>query len=57
MTRRHDDAPPWWFALLVLALLLLVLCGIHACTQQQCEQRGGHVEIVWGGKGGWTCDT
>ncbi len=45
-------------AILAGVLVLCVLCnvGFYRWAASDCAERGGHIEVVWGGKGGWVCD-
>lgn len=39
----------------VLVLIGCVLMLAYYVTDADCRNRGGHTEIVYGGRGGWTC--
>lgn len=45
-------------AVAAIFILIALLCwgGVYLITDASCRDRGGHTEIVWGGRGGWTCD-
>lgn len=49
-----------WRAVAFYVALLAIGCGIfqvvYRWTDAQCRARGGHTEIVYGGRTGWTCD-
>lgn len=38
------------------AVVLAINCGVYSCTKSNCEERGGHIEWVYGRTAGWTCD-
>lgn len=40
---------------IVLALLLGGTFLIYRVTDASCRSRGGHTEVIWGGRGGWVC--
>lgn len=49
---RQQERFPW--PLLIVAIIaILISLGCYACTTSDCESRGGHTEIVYGGRGGW----
>lgn len=45
----------WLLLIGALALALVTNFGLYSCTNSNCVDRGGHTEIVWGNKVGWTC--
>ena len=49
----------WMPVLVFIAALLLALGitgGCYAWTRADCENRGGHIEIIWGDELQWQCD-
>lgn len=42
--------------LAVLLIGLAITCGLWVWTDDNCQKRGGHTELVWGGRGGWVCE-
>lgn len=50
----------WWETLVGVVVLLAVGFGLQACIKavasDSCDERGGHLERVYGGRGGWVCD-
>jgi len=42
-----------WIVVLLLAIGANV--WFYSCTRDDCEERGGHVEVVYGKNNGWTC--
>lgn len=38
------------------AVVLAINCGVYSCSKSNCEERGGHIEWVYGRTAGWTCD-
>ena len=47
---------PFAAPLVVLAIGLAITLGVYCWTDDNCRARGGHTEIVWGGRGGWVCE-
>lgn len=47
---------PWAAVVLVCVLGLGLQWLVYGCSRSQCEDRGGHLETVYGGRGGWVCD-
>lgn len=42
---------------LVMLVIALVCYGlVYSWSKNDCEKRGGHIEVVYGSKSGWTCD-
>lgn len=43
---------------LVAVFVLALMCWgiVYQVIEDDCEERGGHMETVWGGRTGWTCD-
>lgn len=41
----------------IVAVILLALCCVgNNYVTDNCKARGGHMEFIYGGKGGWICD-
>jgi hypothetical protein len=43
------------FLVAVLAVGCLISALVYRWTDSQCRARGGHTEVVYGGRPGWTC--
>ncbi len=41
--------------IITLVLGLLIYALVYGCSSADCESRGGHTEIVYGPRAGWTC--
>lgn len=52
MTRRLLQLA---FVAVVMVLLACFFALVYYVTDADCRARGGHTEIVYGGRGGWTC--
>lgn len=44
------------FVVTVMFLAACVMVLVYYVSDAECRSRGGHTEVVWGGRGGWTCD-
>lgn len=47
---------PWWVYVIVLVVACSCFGVAYRWSNSNCEERGGHTEIVYGGRGGWVCD-
>jgi hypothetical protein len=45
----------WWPIAAVLVVAIALQQVVYRVTDADCRERGGHTEIVYGGRGGWTC--
>lgn len=52
--RRDGLSMMGW--LIMLAVVCSIWGGVYSCSKASCEERGGHIEWVYGGRSGWTCD-
>lgn len=44
-----------FFLIILFVLTVVSNLGLYACTNSDCQNRGGHTEIVWS-YGGWVCE-
>jgi hypothetical protein len=47
---------PWWVIVVAIVVAIVCSCGISKWVESNCNDRGGHVEYIYGGRGGYTCD-
>lgn len=47
---------PWLILLLIIAATLTVGHITYRIVDDDCRRRGGHIETVYAGRGGWVCD-
>ena len=43
----------------LIGLVVALICnvGLYSCTKSDCEERGGHIEFIWGGEDlMWQCE-
>lgn len=46
----------FWIYLGTIILIVVINLSLYSCTNSNCVARGGHTEIIWGGRAGWVCE-
>jgi hypothetical protein len=57
LSAMRDHMAEFWAAVISLIILGLLMWGLYACTNNDCEARGGHTEQIYSTSGdvAWTC--